>query len=166
MVRSQCSSHSIFNWPFTPAESLPNARSDRASPPPLGCRSTCQYACPAAWNSPESPKVRSWNVCACRSLSLLSPSSAPCYVRTHSATALGKGARGQMGATSHGLQPRETATVGTIAMLTIGEAEPLTAMDQWPHSRPAPITLPWYQNQVRVPQEKKTIHQHPWWGQM
>ena len=59
---SQCSSHSIFSWPFTPTEGLPNSWSDTASPSLPVCWSACPCTYSASWNSPDSPKQEA--VCA------------------------------------------------------------------------------------------------------
>ena len=58
-VRSQFSHdipvHSIFNWPFMPAEGLPNSQSDRVFPSPPDCRGPVSVPAPLHF----SPKARS-----------------------------------------------------------------------------------------------------------
>lgn len=46
------------------AEGLPNSQSDRASPSAPVRRSTCQRACPAAWNTTDCPKQEAATWCA------------------------------------------------------------------------------------------------------
>ena len=147
MVRSQCSSHSILNWPFTPTEGLPNSWSDTASPSLPVCWSTCPCTYSASWNSPDSPKQEAVCAALCVPDASAAFSSSPppqCPAgQTLLRNCLREGDKqANAGPGSIDCNPRKLL--------------PWRPLPHRPKAmlHPTPITLPWHQNQVKEPQEK------------